>query len=88
MNLVLALLSIRKGRVVLGVIGVFVPFVALVGAVRLARPHSPWARRHYPAGSERRSRSEARYPPGRRTRWDAVVDLFAPPVAPTGQVAR
>ena len=31
----------------MAVFGVFVPFVALVGAVRLARPGSPWARRFY-----------------------------------------
>jgi hypothetical protein len=36
-----------KGRVLFGVIGLFVPFVALAGAVRLARPASPWARARY-----------------------------------------
>jgi hypothetical protein len=79
-NLVVALAAILKGRVVLGVAGVFVPLVALVGAVRLARPGSPWARRWYRAGSRRRAPAEARYPAGRRTRWDALVDLLA--VAP------
>ncbi len=83
-NLVLALVVILKGRVVLGVVGVFVPLLALVGALRLARPTSPWARRWYPPGSARWRRSRARYPPGRRTRWDALVDLFAvvPPPDP------
>ncbi|MGY1604064.1 hypothetical protein [Geodermatophilus sp. SYSU D00815] len=76
-NLAFALVAILKGRVVLGVVGVFVPLVAVVGAVRLARPRSPWARRRYPEGSRRRARSEARFPAGRRTRWDALVDLFA-----------
>ena len=78
-NLVLALAAILKGRAVVGVVGVFVPVVAVVGAVRLARPHSSWARRWYPAGSSRQRRSEERFPPGRRTRWDALVDLFAVP---------
>ncbi|MGY1632495.1 hypothetical protein ACI784_12395 [Geodermatophilus sp. SYSU D01186] len=76
-NLAFALVAILKGRAVLGVVGVFVPLVAAVGAFRLARPHSFWGRRWYPAGSVRRQRSEARFPPGRRTRWDALVDLFA-----------
>jgi hypothetical protein len=76
-NLAFALAAILKGRVVLGVVGVFVPVVALAGAVRLARPSSFWAGRRYAAGSVRRRRSEARFPPGRRTRWDALVDLFA-----------
>ncbi|MGY1823134.1 hypothetical protein [Geodermatophilus sp. SYSU D00079] len=76
-NLAFALVAILKGRAVLGVVGVFVPLVAAVAAVRLARPQSFWGRRWYPRGSVRRQRSEARFPPGRRTRWDAVVDLFA-----------
>ncbi|SFL14269.1 hypothetical protein [Geodermatophilus ruber] len=76
-NLAFALVAILKGRVVLGVIGVFVPLVAAVVAVRLARPASPWARRWYRSGGRRRRRSLVRFPPGRRTRWDALVDLFA-----------
>ena len=43
----LALVCFAKGRVVLGVIGIFVPFVALVAALRLARPSSPWAKSLY-----------------------------------------
>ncbi|MGY1690799.1 hypothetical protein [Geodermatophilus sp. SYSU D01105] len=77
LNLAFALVAILKGRTVLGVVGVFVPVVAAVAAVRLARPHSFWGRRWYPSGSSRRRRAEARFPPGRRTRWDALVDLFA-----------
>ncbi|PWW23666.1 hypothetical protein JD79_02841 [Geodermatophilus normandii] len=76
-NLAFALVAVLKGRVVLGVVGVFVPLVALVAAVRLARPASPWARRRYPPGSPRGERALRRFPPGRRTRWDALVDLFA-----------
>jgi len=76
-NLAFAVVAILKGRTVLGVVGVFVPLVALVGALRLARPASPWARRWYGAGSARRRRAEERFPPGHRTRWDALVDLFA-----------
>ncbi len=76
-NLAFALVAILKGRTVLGVAGVFVPLVAIVGALRLARPASPWARRWYDPGSARRRRADERFPPGRRTRWDALVDLFA-----------
>ncbi|MGY1711882.1 hypothetical protein ACI8AC_20490 [Geodermatophilus sp. SYSU D00758] len=87
-NLAFAVVAILKGRTVLGVVGVFVPLVAAVAAVRLARPASPWARRWYPEGSRRRRRSAARFPPGRRTRWDALVDLFAvvPPAPGVGAV--
>jgi hypothetical protein len=80
LNLLFALLAILKGRTVLGLIGVLLPVVALVAALRLARPGSPWARRWYPPGSRRCTRSHERFPPGARTRWDRVVDLFA--VAP------
>ncbi|MGQ0575797.1 MAG: hypothetical protein ACT4RN_16575 [Pseudonocardia sp.] len=82
-NSAFALAAILKGRVVLGVVGVFVPLVALVATLRLARPASPWARRWYRPGSRRRARALARFPPGRRTRVDRLVDLFAAPE--TGQ---
>jgi hypothetical protein len=88
-NLACALVAILKGRGVLGVVGVFVPVLGLVAALRLARPGSPWARRHYRPGSDRDRRSRARYPAGRRTPVDRLVDLFAsvprrtdPPVTP------
>jgi hypothetical protein len=89
-NTVFALISILKGRVVAGVVGVFVPVVALVAAVRLARPTSPWARRRYLPGSARARRAQERFPAGRRNRWDALVDLFAPgtrPALPRGAAA-
>jgi hypothetical protein len=76
-NLAFALVAILKGRVVLGVVGVFVPLVALVAAVRLAHPTSPWARRWYREGDRRWSRSRRRFPLGRRPRWAGLVDLFA-----------
>lgn len=81
-NLSFAMITILKGRVVLGVIGVFLPLLAMIGALRLARPSSPWARRWYRPGSRRWHRSRERYPPGRRHRWDALVDLFAGAPAP------
>lgn len=74
-NLVFALVAVLKGRTVLGVIGVFVPLLALVAALRLAKPTSPWATHRY---DERRlARALVRFPPGRRSRWDRLVDLFA-----------
>ena len=52
-----ALVAILKGRIVLGAVGLFVVPVGLVGALRLARPSSPWARRRYQPGSERMRRA-------------------------------
>lgn len=88
-NSAFALLAILKGRVLLGVVGVFVPVLALVAMLRLARPGSPWARRWY--GPAKLARSRARYPAGRRTRLDRLVDLFAlppPRLSPSAEVSQ
>jgi hypothetical protein len=55
----LALVCFAKDRILLGVAGLFIPVVALVGAVRLARPGSPWAKWRYDA--ERLARARARF---------------------------
>ncbi|WP_225831037.1 hypothetical protein [Streptomyces sp. NK08204] len=55
-NFVFAVVALSKGKTRLAVFGVVVPLIALVGAVRLARPGSPWARRFY----GRRPRARAR----------------------------
>jgi hypothetical protein len=47
--------AFAKGRVLLGVIGLFIPAVALLGALRLARPASPWALRRYDAVKRERA---------------------------------
>ena len=54
-----ASVAFAKGRVVLGVIGLFVPIVALIAAIRLGRPSSPWARWRY--DGKRRRRAEERF---------------------------
>lgn len=55
----LAIACFVKGRILLGVIGLFIPVVALVGAARLGRPTSPWGRRRY--RGERLIRSQTRF---------------------------
>lgn len=75
-DLLLAGLAIFKGKPVLGVVGVFIPLVSLVGAVRLAAPSSPWARRFYARDGAKLARSEARY--GRlRGRRRRIADAVA-----------
>lgn len=66
-NLLLCLGAILKGKTTCGIVGLFVPFVALVGCLRLAKPHSPWARWRYRPHSRSARRALRRYPPGRRT---------------------
>jgi hypothetical protein len=53
-----------KGRPFLAIVGVFIPAVAMIGAVRLARPSSIWARRRY--GTEAMERARRRYAPTTR----------------------
>lgn len=42
-NLVLAVITLLKGKIWTGLVGLFVPVLLVVGAIRLARPGSPWA---------------------------------------------
>ncbi|MGK5630951.1 hypothetical protein [Streptomyces sp. URMC 123] len=79
-NFMVTLFALAKGKPRLAVIGLVVPFVALVAAVRLARPGSPWAKRFYRGRPRARARSRVRaYRHDRR--WDRlrrrVQDLVA-----------
>jgi hypothetical protein len=57
-----------KGRVMHGSVGFFVFPIALYGACRLGKPDSAWARRRYGERKpKKQARSEARFPPDRRT---------------------
>lgn len=53
-------LCLLKGKVWTGLLGVMLPFLAVVGALRLARPHSPWARWRYASRPRRMARAERR----------------------------
>lgn len=46
-DLLLAIISLLKGKIWTGLFGLFVPVLGVFGAVRLARPGSPWARWRY-----------------------------------------
>jgi hypothetical protein len=76
-NLAFSLVAILKGKIGSGVIGLVVSLVAIVAAVRLAKPRSPWARKWYPDGSRKLERAWARFPPERRGRWRRVKDRLA-----------
>ena len=43
----LSAIAFLKGRFVIGVVALFLPFWGLIAAVRLAKPDSPWARWRY-----------------------------------------
>jgi hypothetical protein len=59
-NIALVLISLFKGKFWTGMLGIFVPLLALVGALRLARPKSAWARWRYRPGSRKLRRAVAR----------------------------
>ncbi len=54
----LAIVALVKGKRFAGIVGLFVPAVALIAALRLAKPGSHWARRYGPGKLER---SRARF---------------------------
>jgi hypothetical protein len=62
--LTLVLLAAAKGRVFLAVLGIFIPVLAIIGAVRLARPRSFWAKRRY--DPHKLQRAESRFAPDKR----------------------
>jgi hypothetical protein len=59
-NLAMTIVCFLKGQIWFGLIGVFVGPFALVGAIRLARPGSVWARRRYHEGSRKQARALVR----------------------------
>jgi hypothetical protein len=84
-----AAITFAKGKFRVGVVGLLVPIVLLVAAVRLARPGSPWANRFYrsrPHRAERAARrarrDDARWAPIRRRLQDLVAG--APTSPPPG----
>ncbi len=74
------LICLLKGKIWTGVIGLFMPILAIVGAIRLARLNSPWARRRYRKNPEKLARAERREA-RLNARWlawrDAFFDLIA-----------
>ncbi len=61
LTLAVAAVAISKGKVVMGVVGMFFLPVGLVGAIRLAKPGSPWANRRYHSGSEKLAKAKKRF---------------------------
>ncbi|GAB2925076.1 hypothetical protein GCM10027047_22590 [Rhodococcus aerolatus] len=74
-GLVAGLVCALRGKLVTAVVGTLLPPVALVGAVRLAKPRSWWARRWYPPARVERARR--RFGPAYDARWNRVRDLVA-----------
>jgi hypothetical protein len=73
-ELVMVVICFSKFRLFHGMLGIAIPFLAWWGALRLAKPDSPWAKRRYgERNPEKQARAEARY--GHR-RIDRFKDRF------------
>ena len=90
LNFGLAAITLLKGKVWTGLFGLFLPILLYVGAIRVGRPRSPWARRFYATRPKRAAKSrrrEIRY----RRRFVKIKDrlqdaLAGGPTAPRKQV--
>jgi hypothetical protein len=94
LNIVLAVVTFLKGKLMLGMLGIFVPLAGLIGAVRLATPRSPWAKWFYKRDPKKVARSQSRFGTGqsrsaRFNRWFADLIGGTPskpsPAQPPGQ---
>lgn len=61
LSLAVAIVALLKGKYALGLTGLFIPVFSIVGAMRLAKPGTPWARWRYGEGGAKLARAEARY---------------------------
>lgn len=89
-NLGLCVLVALKGKVGAAVVGMFIPPVAWVSAIRLARPNSRWARRRYASGSKKMARAierEKRVERRRRRLQDLIGGAPSKP-SPRGESGR
>lgn len=59
-NALVSIVALFKGKVWTGLLGIMVPGLSWIGAIRLARPTSPWARWRYATRPRRRARAVRR----------------------------
>ncbi len=83
-DVLLCVLAILKGKSVMALVGVFIPFVSLIGAIRIASPSSPWARWWYPPDSRKLARSNARFARSRSRRYRLMDAIGGAPELPAG----
>jgi len=74
---ILSVICLLKGKVATGFIGIVINVIALVGAVRLAKPESWWATHRYNSRPKRAARAAHRYGPRYQQRWNRLRDLVA-----------
>ncbi len=88
-DMLFVVIAILKGKPRVAMIGIFLPLVSFVGAVRLASPSSPWARRRYDPGGSKLAQAQARWKrieARRRRVTDAIAGAPDPSAAAMGPV--
>src|SRR6202034_2855386 len=60
LTLPMALVVVLKGKVWTGLLGMFIVVLLVIGAVRLSRPHAPWARWRYTTQPDKMRRAMQR----------------------------
>jgi hypothetical protein len=87
LDLGFATIAALKGKYTTAVVGILVPLVTFVAAIRLAKPGSPWARRRYHEGDEKLARATARYERSRTRyrRWQDRIGGAPSPADPPNQ---
>jgi hypothetical protein len=73
----ISVIALLKGKTMTGIIGVFFQLAAIIGAIRLAKPESWWARRRYRPGSKKALKSARRFDADYQRRWNRLRDLVA-----------
>lgn len=81
-HLASAAFCVVKGKLATGLIGIVVPVVATVGAIRLAKPASVWARRRY--GERKTARARRRFGSRYQQRRERIRDLLGGKLSITG----
>ena len=78
LHLLLIVLCVAKGKYKWALFGTFIPVVSVVGAVRLARPTSRWAKRRYSADKLDKAKHRAAQ---MDARWGGLFDWVSDFVA-------
>jgi hypothetical protein len=73
-NYLFAVVCFLKDKPIVGAVGLLFLFAAIVGAARLAKPHSPWSRWFYRGRSDKLERAHRRFDLGWQGRLERKVD--------------
>ena len=81
-NLAVAGICIIKGKLATGLMGIVIPLLAVIGAIRLAKPASIWAHRRY--SGAKLERAQQRFGPAYQLRRNRLRDLLGGRPDPAG----